>query len=279
MALLEECLGPYYQAVSPTMLTRKRENANEANEALMALVRARLAVFQEPEAGEVIQAGTVKAITGEDTMSSRANYGKQLKFRPKFKSFLVANDLPTCSEATAAMFRRIRIVHFPTSFVEHPTEPHERKIDFQLDDKLKTAAPHFIAILIHWYRKYQVEGLREPDPIRRSTEKYQNENDLVKSFIQENLELVGTAKTPSKESGVELSDLKLKLKDMGVPATAPFMRKLGEALGKLETTSKSFDGYVSLVGITPDISKCGKYNFRGYYGWRWRGAPPQRSHR
>ena len=273
MNLLEECLGDYYQAVSPAMLTRKRESANEANEALMALVKARLAVFQEPEAGEIIQAGTVKAITGEDTLSSRVNYGKQTKFRPKFKSFLVANDLPATSEATVALFRRIRIINFPTSFVEEPTLPHERKIDFHLDAKLKAAAPYFIGILIEYYRRFKAEGLQEPVSVKESTKKYQSDNDLIAAFKNEYLEPVLVNGKPSRESAIEHQAAKRRFISNfgGKPPPKTLVDKFLETFGEPDKTTKSHDQYVAMVGEEPNGKAAnGKYNFKGYFGWRWK---------
>ena len=104
-----------------------------------------------------------------------------MKFRPKFKSLLVANDLPATSEATIALFRRIRIIKFPTAFVEEPKESHERKIDFGLDAKLKAAACYFIGILIHYYQRFQEEGLAEPLSVKESTKKFSLMGNLQRS--------------------------------------------------------------------------------------------------
>ena len=187
LALMEKCLGMYYQAVGPTFLTRKREDANQANEALMSLRSVRLAVFQEPEASDVLQASTIKNMTGEDTMSSRENYGRQVKFTPSFKSLLVCNDVPNVSESTIALWRRFRVIHFTTAFVEEPTLPHERKIDHALNEKLKQAAPYFIGILIHFFRLYKQEGLMEPRAVTAATDRYKNSVDKVKQFVDEYL--------------------------------------------------------------------------------------------
>lgn len=186
--LMEECLGPYYQAVNPTMLTRKREDANQANEALMSLVTARFAVFQEAEATDCLQAGIVKSITGDDTQTSRQNYGRQRKFRPAFKCLFVCNDLPTFSESTWALWRRVKCTNFPTAFVEEPVLAHERKVDPNLDRKLKDAAPHFIGVLIEYLRRYKSDGLREPTLVTSATAMYRDSLDTVKDFIDSRLQ-------------------------------------------------------------------------------------------
>ncbi|KAJ3030822.1 hypothetical protein HDV00_008642 [Rhizophlyctis rosea] len=187
LRLLEECTGPYYQTVNPTMLTRKREDSSQANEALMSLVKARLAVFQEAEATDTIQVGIVKTFTGNDTQSSRANYGQQVKFRTMFKILFVCNELQNLSENTWPIWRRILVIHFPTSFCEEPRLPHERKIDYHIDDKLKAAAPWFIGILIEYNRRYKAEGLTAPAPVKEVTKRFRDALDFVKEFVEENL--------------------------------------------------------------------------------------------
>ena len=189
MTLVEDCLGDYYQPLPPALLTRKREDANQANEALMVLQKARCAVAQEAESSEVIQSGTMKALTGQDTLSGRQNYGRQVKLKPKAKFFLVVNDIPRISENTMAVWRRVKVIDFPMHFVESPDPAlaHQRQVDYSLDKKLKEAARYFIPILIHYYQKYVREGLREPQSVSKVTECYKDSNDVVKSFVSEHL--------------------------------------------------------------------------------------------
>jgi P4 family phage/plasmid primase-like protien len=185
--LMDECLGDYYQAVSPSMLTRKREEAHQANEALMSLVKARLAVFQEAESSDIIQAGVVKSITGNDTLSGRGNYGSQTKFRPTFKCLFVCNNLPKMSENTWGIWRRVKCTDFTVQFVENPCLSNERKIDHDLDSKLAAAAPWFIGILIEYFRRFKAEGLSEPPAITASTIMYRESQDAIKEFIEDHM--------------------------------------------------------------------------------------------
>jgi P4 family phage/plasmid primase-like protien len=190
MRLIEECLGPYFQSMNPTFLTRRREEASSANEALMSLIKTRMVVFQEPEARDTLQAAVIKAITGGDTLTTRGNYGKQVKIRPTWKSFIVTNDIPMISETTTdAIWRRLRVILFPVKFVDHPdpNNPLEKKRDAKLDDKLTRAAPYFISILLHYFTRFKVEGLALPSEVDKATQKYQSDTDAVKTFIEENM--------------------------------------------------------------------------------------------
>jgi P4 family phage/plasmid primase-like protien len=272
VSLMEECLGDYFQSLSPSMLTRKREDASSANEALMTLVRARIVVFQEPEAHECIQASVLKSLTGEDTLSSRQNYGKQTKFRPKTKPIMVCNDLPRLSETTQAMIRRLVCIHFPSAFVETPTQPHERKIDYHLDEKLRAAAPYFIGMLIHYWRRYKSEGLAQPDEVTKVTKRYLKDNDIVAQFVEDCLERHLIDGEPSKYHVIVASDLpgrfqrwyRENVSSKGPPKTATEAVKTSFGLTKTFNWDKT-STFLERLGYEPNS----KAVFRGWMGWSW----------
>jgi P4 family phage/plasmid primase-like protien len=256
MRLIEECLGPYFQSMNPTFLTRPREEASGANEALMAMIKTRLVVFQEPEARDVIQAGLVKAITGGDTLTSRSNYGKQKKFRPTWKSFMVTNDIPMISETTTdAIWRRIRVILFAVKFVDDPdpANPFEKKRDERLDAKLTKASPYFISILIQYLRKYKAEGLRLPEEIEEATRKYQSDTDMVKAFIEEHMirDETCTVKWPEVRRAFAQANRGRKIP--GVEALRAEFTKNGMR-------------YVESLPLTEHWAA--DKHFRGFMGWR-----------
>ena len=254
--LMEECLGPYYQTVSPTMLTKKREDANQANEALMSLVKSRLAVFQEAEASDVLQGGILKSITGADTMSSRQNYGRQVKFRPVFKSLFVCNDLPNMSENTWGLWRRIRCVDFPVRFVEKPVLANERAIDYNLDEKLKAASPWFIGVLIEHFQRYKKEGLGDPALVRQVTEKYRDTQDVVKEFMAEKM-------VRHDDQDVLLWWTDLRAAYMKVHKKPPPFNKV---------TEPAWQAFVSqgLHYVDSTLAILDRKKFRGFRGWSLR---------
>ena len=275
MTLLEECLGDYYQAVSPALLTRRREDANQSNEALMALRKARLAVAQEAEEKDVIQAGIVKAITGQDTLTARENYGKQVKFRPTFKTFFVCNEIPCLSESTLAIWRRVKVIHFITLFMENPdpNNPNHRLIDYNIDVKLKSAAPYFLAILIHYYRKFRSEGLQQPLVVTERTKLYQSTLDVCKEFLDECLEKA----SPPEEHQIEYNRVVDRFKEWAGPKHIDVgkdeLRKLkGQAkLGQPKNTSLHRDKWPAVLGYPAPADKSKSCpDVYGWKGWKWR---------
>ncbi|RKO90456.1 hypothetical protein BDK51DRAFT_31515 [Blyttiomyces helicus] len=187
MNIFEICLGDYFGLASSALITKPRENANSANEALASLRTKRAVVFNEVGEKEVIQADIMKMLTGGDSISTRENYGKQIKFKPFFKTITICNNIPALSENGHSEWRRIRIIHFPMKYVDHPNpnNPREKKIDYDLENKLKEAAPAMLSILIEYYKQYKENGLIEPDTVVEHTKKYQEENDRIKLFVKQ----------------------------------------------------------------------------------------------
>jgi P4 family phage/plasmid primase-like protien len=182
--VLKAALGSFYGTGATQLLTQKREKANETNEALMDLIGKRLAVFNEPANNEIIQADTLKILSGEDEMTVRGNYAKQTKFTPTFKTFMVCNDRPKMSEDSYAVWRRVRVINWPVRFTEapQPGNPHELVLDPLLDEKAKRWPPYFAGLMVYWLKLYRAEGLIEPECVVQHTRQYEEEHDQWKEF-------------------------------------------------------------------------------------------------
>lgn len=193
MDLLLKALGDY-ACVSPvTLMTSKRESANSANSALANIRNKRAVVMQEPESNEQIQAGVMKALTGGDRISTRNLHESQFEFKPHAKFFMCCNKIPSISDIDGGVVRRLRISEFVSRFVEEPNEQnlkngiYEFKIDKDLKAKLDSYKSVFMCILLRYYKLYREEGLVPPEPVVHVTKKYENDNNIIKQFIDENV--------------------------------------------------------------------------------------------
>lgn len=187
MNLLNETLSEHYGTAPAALLTRRREDANQANESLSALEKSRVAVFSEGASSEILQVNTIKLFTGEDIISTRGLREKQRRWKPNFKCILVCNDIPQLDDNSWAAWRRIKVVNFPTKFVDNPKRPHERKKDSELGNRLSRCLAAFVAILIEYYRRFKEGGLIEPSEVTRATERYQTDNDIFEEFRLEHI--------------------------------------------------------------------------------------------
>lgn len=190
--LLLKALGDY-ACVSPvTLITSKRESANSANSALANIINKRAVIMQEPESNEMIQAGVMKALTGGDRISTRELHSSQIEFKPQAKFFMCCNKIPTI-DIDGGVLRRIKITEFVSRFVEDPKTNemgiYEFKIDKDLKSKLDNYKSVFMCILIDFYKLYRKEGLIPPLPVLQVTKKYENDNNIIKQFIDENLKV------------------------------------------------------------------------------------------
>ena len=197
--LLLKALGDY-ACISPvSLITGKKESANSANSAMFNIINKRAVIMQEPSATELIQVDTMKSLTGGDRISTRELNSSQISFKPNAKFFMCCNKVPSLSASDGGTSRRLKITEFVSVFVDNP-DPinitrgiHEFKIDKELKSKLESYQCVFMNILLVYYKKYKIQGLKAPESVTIVTNKYEADNNIVKQFIDENI-VAGTSK-------------------------------------------------------------------------------------
>lgn len=182
--LMKLSLGEFGEKVEVTLLTRKRNNANETNCEKIKLMNKRFAFLSEPEDGEKINIGLLKELTGSEEIVARGLYQESVSFVMEAKLFLACNELPQIKGEDTALWRRIRVVDFPSRFVDNPSESFEFKIDKSLSTRIRedvTWRQTFINILIQHYK----QDIPEPREVMMATQNYRSENDIALQFVQE----------------------------------------------------------------------------------------------
>ena len=192
MDLLLKSLGDY-GCISPvSLITGKRESANSANSALANIQHKRCVIMQEPGANDQIQADVMKSLTGGDRISTRDLNASQFEFKPSAKFFMACNKIPTI-DLDGGVIRRLKITEFTSRFVDEPSDENiknginEFKIDKDLKSKLDNYKSVFMCILLDYYKVYRLRGLTPPIPVLNVTKKYENDNNIIKQFIDENI--------------------------------------------------------------------------------------------
>ena len=248
MNLLKSSLGEYFGSAPASLLTRRRENANEANDSLHSLMKKRVAVFNEVPGSAVLQVNTLKLFTGEDEISSRGLYERQHQWTPAFKCFLICNDIPKLDENTWAAWRRVKVVDFPMKFVDEPRQPHERKKDADLEAKLSRCKSAFVAVLLTYYRRFKeaANKLEEPEAVKKATQEYQTANDVFEEFREEQLIIDKDAFLNWTEAYQAYREWAARNKKVISSNRSEnkklFMDKLGE-LTRVSTKVKNFNGW------------------------------------
>jgi P4 family phage/plasmid primase-like protien len=185
--LMKLAMGELGEKVEVTLLTRKRNNANEANSEKIKLQNKRFAFLSEPEDGEKINIGLLKELTGSEEIVARGLYQESMSFVMEAKLFLACNELPEIKGEDTALWRRIRVIDFPSRFVDDPKESDEFKIDRTLPSRMRedvTWRQTFINILLTYYHK----TISEPQEVKVKTDEYRQENNDFYNWLEENME-------------------------------------------------------------------------------------------
>ena len=197
--LMKLTMGDFGEKVEVTLLTRKRNNANEANTEKIKLMHKRFAFLSEPEDGEKINIGLLKELTGSEEIVARGLYQEAMSFVLEAKLFLACNELPEIKGEDTALWRRIRVIDFPSRFVDDPKELGEYKIDRTLPSRMREDVSWrqtFMKILIDYYYR----DVKEPIEVQVKTNEYRQENNDFYNWLVDNIEY-------SENSYLQLKDI------------------------------------------------------------------------
>ena len=122
--------------------------------------------------------GLVKQMTGSDTLTARFLRAEWFEFRPAFKLWFATNHKPTIRGSDNGIWRRMRLIPWQ---VQIPDE----EVDLDLQDKLAAEAEGILAWAVAGCQEWLRGGIREPETVRRETEEYRDEQDIIGQWIQE----------------------------------------------------------------------------------------------
>lgn len=192
--LFENSFGEYCCKLPITVLTQKRGSSSGATPEISRTKGKRFVSMQEPDQESKINVGYMKELSGGDKISARGLFSDMVEFKPQFKMILCCNKLPGVPSNDGGTWRRLRVLDFPSKFVDSPTEPNEYKKDSTIAEKSKNWGSYFISILLQYYERYKKEGLKEPESVLHHTREYQKKSDMILDFIEETLEYTGCEK-------------------------------------------------------------------------------------
>ncbi|MEC5229989.1 phage/plasmid primase, P4 family [Bacillus inaquosorum] len=195
---VQQLLGDYgRQTNSDTFI--KKKNDSSINNDIARLDGARFVSAVESEEGQQLSESLVKQITGGEKMSARFLRQEYFEFIPEFKVFFTTNHKPIVKGSDEGIWRRIRLVPFTV------TIPKE-KVDKKLPQKLAAEMPGILRWAVEGCLKWQKDGLKEPEVIRKATEGYREDMDILAPFLAEKCVIHQAAKIEAKELYKEYKD-------------------------------------------------------------------------
>lgn len=181
---IKHAAGDYGRTMSfETLLAKAGVNGSGPREDIARLAGARFVVASEVDEGRHFAAGTLKSLTGNDTIVSRGLHQASFEHRPSYAIWLAANHLPQANANDDAIWRRIVCVPFVNQ-----VPPGKR--DLRLGSRLRTSRMQ--TAILRWMVEgafaYWHGGLGVPASIDHATDKYRRKNDHALRFLEERCE-------------------------------------------------------------------------------------------
>lgn len=226
--VISRMMGDYsMNAQVETLLERKFGNSNYTSD-LARLKGARFTTTGENNEGSKINEGLVKQLTGGEKITARFLYGKEFEFYPNFKIWLATNHKPIIRGSDNGIWRRIISIPF---LYKVPEGQRDKDLVFKLEQEI----PQILGWAIKGCLLWQKEGLKLPSVIEKSNKDYQNEMDIIATFIDENAELIEGETTSAKELYEEYEKW-AKVSNEYVMSSTRFGREISKRFQKVRKT-------------------------------------------
>lgn len=185
--LLQHALGSYVCAVDPKIFTQITNGSSPKPEFIH--MKGRRGVFiSEPSAKLTFCSDLIKMFIGKDKIVTRTLFSKvMVEFIAEFCFVSLCNDIPLFDKYDKGIERRLRVLSFPTKFVENPTQTNERQININLKSIIGSYRNELMLMLIEYYQKYSglENGLQQTPTMIKNAMKQQEENNNVLKFFNE----------------------------------------------------------------------------------------------
>jgi putative DNA primase/helicase len=185
---MKEILGDYADKIQTEMLMQHFRNTQSASPDLVQLQGRRFIYANETTEGRFLDDARVKDLTGGDTITGRLPYAKAaISFEPTHKLVIAGNHAPIVTDDSDGLWRRMILLKFTQKFEGKDRDP-------DLPAKLRTESAGIFNLWLKGFADWFKSGLMIPDSLRKATNGYRNEQDLLEQFIEEEC-VVGPAES------------------------------------------------------------------------------------
>jgi len=213
--MLKRVMGDYYHTVPHQVLTKGQDKKDATCPPLAKAKGKRVVMASEPEADDKLQVGAIKEWTGGDVISARDLYRSTVSFVPQFVLFLQTNNIPQLNRPDGGIQRRLEVDRFPFQFVDTVVEPHHKKINIDLKEKIIKSPEwrdEMWHLLLEAYVLLGKEGLKAPADVDEATAGYIDDQNPIKDWLEANYTM-GLDKD-NKSFHIETTALRKQYMDM-----------------------------------------------------------------
>ena len=183
-------LGPLYVEMNCGIIINRQVANLDAERG--KLFGARVAVFNELEAGEKLKTSEVQLLSGGDGIPATPKYRDPMTIIPRHTCILTTNHLPELNEVVVATIERFQVIPFPVTFVDLAEGESPTATRRQRDNDLKRRLNEDREGLLRWLVKgsvmwYASRDLKRnaPHKVKEFSRKYFAEQDRVTAFVRE----------------------------------------------------------------------------------------------
>lgn len=175
--VLELMFGDYAETANATTFNEQSKRASITND-LNDLRGKRFVSVAELDEGERLNEALIKRLTGGDTAKSRGLYQENSSWDVEFSLWMVTNFLPRLNSDDAAMWKRVKPIHFKHVVGSDGAEVKKigEKIFFE-------EASGILNWLLEGVRLYQEHGLDDLEQITAAVAQYRRDVDTVAQFV------------------------------------------------------------------------------------------------
>ncbi len=172
--IISALLGNY--SASASFKTFDADKQSENTNDLAMLNGRRFVSMIESAADKKLNEPLVKLTTGGDRISCRFLHKEFFEYVPQFKLFLATNHKPVITQTDFGIWRRIVLIPFNQNF--------EGREEDRLEETLKSELSGILNWALEGLKMWQIEHLKPlPTAITDATDKYKNESDTVKQWL------------------------------------------------------------------------------------------------
>jgi len=193
-SLIQKMFGEYFIDIPNSVLVGQKPKSGQACPELARADRGVRAAFtQEPNKKDLVNTGALKEYSGNDTFYARTLFEKGGEIDPMFKLCMICNDLPGVTTNDPAVWNRLRVIPFESTFTDNPPADEEEQFrtktflkDENFDEKLPKMLEPLFWILTRRLPKIKTV-IYEPYRVKEATDKYRRSQDVYAQFIDERM--------------------------------------------------------------------------------------------
>ena len=189
--VLNRLLGTY-GITTPFSTFESVEGAGRASPELARMDGKRFVAAREVKESRKMDEGKIKSLTGGDPIACRALYQDMYEYVPQYKIWVAVNHLPTVTDISEGMWRRIQTVPFDATFTSKP--------DKNLEPTLMEEAEGILAWLVRGAMDWYENGLGTAAAVTRATEDYRAGSDYIAELLEDKCAIGGDIKRGAKAS-------------------------------------------------------------------------------